>query len=122
MSERGKTQLYKDLVKAVDPNDKDYNMELSIGYKFTRELPDLHKTAKSEQVKRLNLEKLPDCLTAKDLKKVAELDCSPGPDGTRSTASASVRFSQVYVPNIVLGASDSIGEIIREGDGLTDHN
>lgn len=56
LSERGKTQLYKDLVKAVDPNDKDYNMELSIGYKFTRELPDLHKTAKSEQVKRLNLE------------------------------------------------------------------
>lgn len=60
--------MQQDIVKAVDPLNLNYNMEFSIGYKFTRTLPDRAKTAKSHQYKVLDMTYLPDCLTAKDLK------------------------------------------------------
>jgi hypothetical protein len=64
LSERGKTQLYGDLLKAVDPNNEDYNLKFGIEYQFTRKLPDNALTAENSQYKMLNLTYLPDCLTS----------------------------------------------------------
>jgi hypothetical protein len=63
---------------------------------------------------------MPDCQSSKDLKKLAEIDCfTPTPGYTNN---GSVRFSQVYHPNLVLGSSEVISTIVREGKSLTDSN
>jgi hypothetical protein len=62
------------------------------------------------------LNHLHDCRTAKEIKKLSEIECKPGED-----KSMNIKFSRAYLKNLILGSSEEIKPVVREGHAENNH-
>jgi len=108
--------LKKEIVKAMDPDDPAYHLSFALDGFFERRLPPAHKRAHFHDVKTLNISTYADCLTRRQLLEFAAFECPA--DQQRlyapTNAETTIRFSQVYNPNKLLGATSTASAIWRQ--------
>lgn len=104
-------QILKDLTSAAQSIDSsNWNFGLIIQYEFERENPPEFETAKGKQERTMNATLLEDCITAKQFKKLTDMDCA---NPANAGESATIRFAQAVASNLILGATDSVTPLYR---------
>lgn len=97
-----------------------YNMSFAVHGFFHRADPPAHKKAHFHDVKTLNPNNYADCLTRQQLLEFSNFNCCKQKNGLRelyapSNKAMTIRFSQAYNPNKLLGATSEAGSIWRFG-------
>ena len=118
LSRHDHSALRKEITKAMDPQDHAYHLTFAVDGFFDRRLPPAHKRAHFHDVKTLNTSNYADCLTRQQLLEFAAFEC---PTGQRlyapSNAETTIRFSQAFNPNKLLGATSTASDLRRQRGG-----
>mmetsp|Transcript_21579 Transcript_21579/g.33229 ORF Transcript_21579/g.33229 Transcript_21579/m.33229 type:complete len:357 (-) Transcript_21579:33-1103(-) len=105
-------QLRQDLLKAVNTPEPNTVANLSLGFKyqFTRAQPDTAMTAETITMRPLNYSKFDDCVTGQQIQKFASFKCQ------NEDQEYPIVFRQALNPNMVLGQTNQVKLIDREGE------
>jgi hypothetical protein len=104
--------LNSEIHKSMNMSDSRYNMSFGLHGFWDRRLPPAHKRAHFKDVKTLDPTKYADCLTRQQLLEFASFKCPAGQQlYAPSNAERTIRFSQVFNPNELLGATSEVMRI-----------
>jgi len=122
------------LLEALNTSNIHYQFEFGTTTAFKRSLPATARTASLTQHKQLNETFYPDCLTMLSLTEFAKLNCTAElinkekeakehtANGAHSkpisTPTTSIRFSQAVDSELILGFTDKVAKVNREGHSL----